>query len=254
MISAYKNVYISSPLLHTHTHTHTYILWYIDIYTAVVLHIYDVHNHSYHLSVTAFHGSVWQQNSSASAHAEQIKIWGHWTQSFHVRKAISWYYIYSLECSAITGPRWDPFWLVLDLSPILFILRCSGWKICAKVWRGECAEDWLKVMALNGLVTREGKEILKHMVWWEARSDCREEAMGKSRLEMTGRLMESESEAQCVWRDCKRQRRIMGRLRGETQQNWHLKWERFTAQTRWNNWDPRCIQLKRSHWQLVYCI
>ena len=55
--------------------------------------------------------------------------------------------------------------------------------------------------------------------------------MGKSKLEMTGRLMESECKARCVWRDCKRQRRIMGRLRGGTQQNWHLKWERFTTQT-----------------------
>ena len=48
--------------------------------------------------------------------------------------------------------------------------------------------------------------------------------MGKSKLETTGRLMESECKAQCVWRDCKRQRRIMSRLRG----HWQLKWEGFT--------------------------
>ena len=51
--------------------------------------------------------------------------------------------------------------------------------------------------------------------------------MGKSKLETTGRLMESECKARCVWRDCKRQRRIMSRLRG----HWQLKWElRFYRQ------------------------
>ena len=40
--------------------------------------------------------------------------------------------------------------------------------------------------------------------------------MGKSKLEMTGRLMESECKACRVWIDCKRLRRRMTRLRGGT--------------------------------------
>ena len=40
--------------------------------------------------------------------------------------------------------------------------------------------------------------------------------MGKSKLEMTGRLMESECKARCVWIDCKRHRRMMTRLRDGT--------------------------------------
>ena len=59
------------------------------------------------------------------------------------------------------------------------------------------------------------KQLLKDTVWRRARADWREEARGKSKLEMTGRLMESECKAQCVWIDCKRHRRI-DRLRGGT--------------------------------------
>ena len=39
-----------------------------------------------------------------------------------------------------------------------------------------------------------------------ARSKWREEAMGKSKLKVTGRLMESECKARCVRIDCKRHR------------------------------------------------
>ena len=35
-------------------------------------------------------------------------------------------------------------------------------------------------------------QLLKDTVWHRARADWREEVMGKSKLEMTGRLMESE--------------------------------------------------------------
>ena len=41
-----------------------------------------------------------------------------------------------------------------------------------------------------------------------ARADWREQAMVKLKLEMTGRLMESECKARCVWLDCKRHRRM----------------------------------------------
>ena len=40
--------------------------------------------------------------------------------------------------------------------------------------------------------------------------------MGKSKSGMTGRLTESECKGRCVGIDCKRQRRIMARLRGRT--------------------------------------
>ena len=55
-------------------------------------------------------------------------------------------------------------------------------------------------MALNGLTAKEVKEQLKDMVYRKVRSEWREEAMGKSKLEikMTGRLMESECNARCV--------------------------------------------------------
>ena len=77
-------------------------------------------------------------------------------------------------------------------------------------WRG------LDVTALNGVTAKEVKQVLKDTMWQRARADWREEAMGKPKLEMTGRLMESECKARCVWIDCKRHRRMMTRLRGGT--------------------------------------
>ena len=50
-------------------------------------------------------------------------------------------------------------------------------------------------MALNGVTAKEVKQVLKDTVWRRARADWREEAMGKPKLEMTGRLMESECKA-----------------------------------------------------------
>ena len=51
-------------------------------------------------------------------------------------------------------------------------------------WRG------LDVMALNGVTAKEVKQVLKDTMWRRARADWREEAMGKLKLEMTGRLSE----------------------------------------------------------------
>ena len=42
---------------------------------------------------------------------------------------------------------------------------------------------------------KEVKQLLKDTVWQRARADWREEAIGKSELEMAGRLMESECKA-----------------------------------------------------------
>ena len=69
-------------------------------------------------------------------------------------------------------------------------------------------------MALNGMTAKEMKQVLKDTVWRRARRDWRKKAMEKPKLEMTGRLMESECKARCVWIDCKRHRRLMTRLRG----------------------------------------
>ena len=70
-------------------------------------------------------------------------------------------------------------------------------------------------MGRNGTEWSDGKgseaAIERHGVWRRARADWREEAMGKSKLEMTGRLMESECKARCVWIDCKRHRIMMAR-------------------------------------------
>ena len=80
-------------------------------------------------------------------------------------------------------------------------------------------------MALNGVMAKEVKQLLKDMLWQRARVDWREEAMGKLKLEVTGRLMVSECKARCVWIDCKRHRRMMTRLIGGTTQNLELRWE-----------------------------
>ena len=69
----------------------------------------------------------------------------------------------------------------------------TGTKVLERCgWRG------LDMMALNGLTAKEVKEVVNDTVWQVARSDWREEAMGKSKLEMTGRLVESECKACCV--------------------------------------------------------
>ena len=48
------------------------------------------------------------------------------------------------------------------------------------------------------------------------RAEWREEARGRSNLEMTGKLMDLECKTRCVWIDCERQRRRMAKLRGGT--------------------------------------
>ena len=54
-------------------------------------------------------------------------------------------------------------------------------------------------MALNGLTTKEVKEVLKDKVWRGARSKWSEKAMGKSKLEMTERLIESKCKGSMCW-------------------------------------------------------
>ena len=85
----------------------------------------------------------------------------------------------------------------------------------------ELGEVWMERIGRNGTEWSDGKDVkqlLKDTVWRRAGADWREEAIGKSKLEMTGSLMESECKARCVWIDCKKHRRRMTRLRGGTAQ------------------------------------
>ena len=60
------------------------------------------------------------------------------------------------------------------------------------------------------------KHILKCTAWRRAREGWREEAKVCPKLEVMGRLMDCRCEARCVEVDCKRQRRMLMKLRGGT--------------------------------------
>ena len=70
----------------------------------------------------------------------------------------------------------------------------------------------------NGLSLSEMKHILKCMAWRRAREGRREEAIVKAspKLEVMRRLMDCRCKARCVEIDCKRQRRMLMKLRGGT--------------------------------------
>ena len=72
------------------------------------------------------------------------------------------------------------------------------------------------VEALSGLTVREVKQILKDITWRKVKEVWREEARVRSKLVMIGRLMDHECEARYVEVDCKRQRRMLAKLRGGT--------------------------------------
>ena len=77
-------------------------------------------------------------------------------------------------------------------------------------WQG------LDIQALSGLSLCEMKHILKYMAWRRAREGWREEAKVCPKLEVMGRLMDCRCEARRVEVDCKRQRRVLMKLRGGT--------------------------------------
>ena len=77
-------------------------------------------------------------------------------------------------------------------------------------WQG------LDMQALSGLTLSEVKHVLKCMAWRRAREGWREEAKVRPKLEVMGRLMDCRCEARCVEVDCKRQRRMLMKLRGGT--------------------------------------
>ena len=70
----------------------------------------------------------------------------------------------------------------------------------------------LDMRASSGLSLSEGKHILKCTAWRRAR----EEARARPKLEVMGRLMDCRCEARCVEVDCKRERRMLMKLRGGT--------------------------------------
>ena len=74
----------------------------------------------------------------------------------------------------------------------------------------------LNVVALDGLIIKEVKQLLKDTTWRRVRAVWREKAKGSSKLEMTGKLMNNECKARCVGMDCKRCRMMMAKLRGGT--------------------------------------
>ena len=77
-------------------------------------------------------------------------------------------------------------------------------------WRG------LNVEALSGLLMKEVKHLLKVIAWRKVRMVWREEARGRSVLEVIGRLVDGECKARCVEIDCNKQRRMLVKLRGGT--------------------------------------
>ena len=70
--------------------------------------------------------------------------------------------------------------------------------------------------ALNGLSLSEVKHILKCTAWKRGREGWREKARARPKLEVIGRLIDCRCKARCVEIDCKRQRRMLMKLRGGT--------------------------------------
>ena len=86
------------------------------------------------------------------------------------------------------------------------------------LWQSLEVFGWkeLNVETLSGLTMREVKLALKAIAWRKVREVWREEARGRSKLGMIGRLMDYECKARCVEVDSKRQRRMLAKLRGGT--------------------------------------
>ena len=77
-------------------------------------------------------------------------------------------------------------------------------------WQG------LDIQALSGLSLSELKHVLKCTAWRRAREGWREEAKVRPKLEVIGRLMDCRCVTRCVEVVCKRQCRMLMRLRGGT--------------------------------------
>ena len=68
--------------------------------------------------------------------------------------------------------------------------------------------------------------ILKYMAWRRAREGWREETRARSKLEAIGRLMNCRYKARCVEIGCKRQGRMLMKLRGGTAE-WRIETGRW---------------------------
>ena len=83
------------------------------------------------------------------------------------------------------------------------------------LWQSLEVFGWkeLNVETLSGLTMREVKLALKAIAWRKVREVWREEARGRPKLGMIGRLIDYECKAEV---DGKRQRRMLAKLRGGT--------------------------------------
>ena len=70
------------------------------------------------------------------------------------------------------------------------------------------------MQAFTGLSPSEVKHILKCTAWRRGREGWRKEARVRPKLEMMERLMDCRCEAKCAEIDCKRQRRMLMKLKG----------------------------------------
>ena len=77
-------------------------------------------------------------------------------------------------------------------------------------WKGLDAEP------VSGLTMKEVKQVLKDIAWREVREVWREAAREWPKVQVIGSLMDAECRARCVEIECKMQRRMMVKLRGET--------------------------------------
>ena len=77
------------------------------------------------------------------------------------------------------------------------------------------------------------------MAWRRARKGWREEARARSKLEVMGRLMDWRCKARGVEIDCKRQRMMLMKLRGGTEE-WRIESDRWCGLKGEMNGSVRC--------------
>ena len=109
--------------------------------------------------------------------------------------------------------RWQ---LIVEDSEALELGSKVKW--VKDLWQSLEGLGWkeLDVEALSGLMMREVKLALKAIACRKVRQVWREEARGRSKLVMIGRLLDYECKAQCVEIDGKGQRSMLAKLRGGT--------------------------------------
>ena len=110
----------------------------------------------------------------------------------------------------------------------------------------------LDIQALSGLSLSEVKHILKCTAWRRAREGWREEARVRPKLEVMGRLMDRRCETRCVEVVCKRQRRMLMKLRGGTTEL-QIETGRWCGLRRMNE-SVRCVTREKwKMWNIFFC-